>query len=68
MGHTPSALVKLKSPFNGEVWTVPPDCSAEFVEELVKRGFVRVEDTAATYLTTETAPTHKTVLTGKPKK
>jgi hypothetical protein len=39
-------LVKLKSPFNGEVWTVPPDCSAAFVEELIKRGFTRVDDQA----------------------
>jgi hypothetical protein len=36
--------VKLRSPFNGEVWTVPPDQSPAFVAELIKRGFVRVED------------------------
>ena len=44
-GSTPTAtLVKLRSPFNGEVLTVPPDWSAEFVEELVKRGFTREDE------------------------
>jgi hypothetical protein len=53
LASTPTdRLVKLRSPFNGEVWTVPPDVPPAFVEELVKRGFVRVEDAAAaTYLT-----------------
>jgi len=36
--------VKLKSPFNGEIWTVPPDCTPAFVAALVQRGFTRVED------------------------
>jgi len=49
LASTPTApLVKLRSPFNGEVWTVPPDQPPAFVEELIKRGFVRVEDDAAT--------------------
>lgn len=41
---TPTApLRQLKSPFNGETWTVPPDVSPELYDELVKRGFVPVE-------------------------
>ena len=44
MASTPTApLVKLKSPFNGEVWTVPPECTPAFVEALEVRGFTRVE-------------------------
>jgi len=35
--------VQLRSPFNQELWTVPPDCTPEFVDELVKRGFVRID-------------------------
>ena len=47
MDSTPTApLVKLRSPFNQEIWTVPPDCSPEFVAELVKRGFTRIEEPA----------------------
>ena len=38
--------VKLRSPFNGEIWTVPPDCTPAFVEALIARGFVRVDDEA----------------------
>ena len=30
---------RLKSPFNGEAWIVPPDVSPELYEELVKRGY-----------------------------
>lgn len=29
----------LKSPFNGEAWTVPPDVTDVMYDELVKRGF-----------------------------
>jgi hypothetical protein len=36
--------VKLRSPFNGEVLTVSPDWEPAFVDELVKRGFTRIED------------------------
>jgi len=40
---TPTApLVQLRSPFNGEVFTVPPDWSPELVAELEKRGFTRI--------------------------
>jgi hypothetical protein len=47
LASTPTApLVKLRSPFNGEVWTVPPDQPDTFIEALVARGFVRVEDEA----------------------
>ena len=47
MAPTPTGpLVKLKSPFNGEVWTVPPDCTREFVDALIERGFTRVDDQA----------------------
>lgn len=46
MASTPTApLVKLRSPFNGEVWTVPPEhATRTFIEALVLRGFTRVDD------------------------
>ena len=41
---TPTAPLRLlKSPFNGETWTVPPDVSEEMYQELLKRGFTRVD-------------------------
>ena len=43
MGSTPSAPLLLRSPFNGEAWPVPPDATPEFVAELEKRGFVRID-------------------------
>jgi hypothetical protein len=55
--------VQLRSPFNGEIWTVPPDQSPAFVEELIKRGFVRVESAAGSYKTTEGRATRKTAPT-----
>lgn len=43
MAPTPTApLVQLKSPFTGELFTVPPDWTPAFVDELVTRGFTRV--------------------------
>jgi hypothetical protein len=39
LASTPTAPQQLKSPFNQEVVTVPPDWTPEFVAELVKRGF-----------------------------
>jgi len=45
LASTPTAPpVKLRSPFNGEVWTVPPECAPDFVAALELRGFTRVED------------------------
>jgi len=26
------------------VWTVPPDCTPAFVDEMIARGFTRIED------------------------
>jgi hypothetical protein len=37
----------LRSPFNGEVWTVPPDSATPaFIEALLARGFERVDEPA----------------------
>lgn len=37
----------LKSPFNGETWTVPPDMSPEMYDHMVKvAGFVPIESKA----------------------
>lgn len=48
MASTPTAPpVQLRSPFNGEVWTVPPDQSPAFIQALVDRGFTRVETESA---------------------
>ena len=46
MAATPTArpLAQLRSPFNGEILTVSTDWSPAFVDELVKRGFTRLED------------------------
>ena len=45
MASTPTdRLVKLRSPFNGEVFTVPPDYTPALVAELIKRGFERVDE------------------------
>jgi hypothetical protein len=38
------SLRQLRSPFNGELWTVPPDVSKEMYAALLERGFVPVED------------------------
>jgi len=43
LASTPIAPLLLKSPFNQEVVPVPPDWSPEFVAELEKRGFVRID-------------------------
>lgn len=40
---SPTAPLRLRSPFNGEAWPVPPDATPEFVAELEKRGFARIE-------------------------
>ena len=43
---TPTAPLRLlKSPFNGEIWTVPPDLSEAMYEHMVTvAGFVPVDD------------------------
>ena len=48
--HTePAPLVKLLSPFNGLEWTVPPEhATPAFIDELLRRGFTRVEADADT--------------------
>lgn len=45
---TPTAPLRLlKSPFNGEVWTVPPEVSDEMYEHLVNvANFVPVTEQA----------------------
>ncbi len=40
----PEKRIVLKSPFNGGTWVVPPESTAEFVEALLARGFVRIPD------------------------
>ena len=35
--------IVLRSPFNGGIWTVPPESTVEFVEAMVRAGFERVE-------------------------
>ena len=42
MANTPTVPRRLRSPFNGEAWPVPPDSTPEFVAELEKRGFARI--------------------------
>lgn len=42
MANTPTVPLRLRSPFNGEAWPVPPDSTPEFVAELEKRGFTRI--------------------------
>ena len=38
-------LRRLKSPFNGEVWTVPPEMSREMYEDMIRLGgFVPIEE------------------------
>lgn len=34
----------MKSPFNGEVWIVPPEVTDAMYAELVKRGFEPIPD------------------------
>ena len=59
MASTPTApLVQLRSPFNGEVWTVPPDQPPAFAEALIARGFVRVEDPSAKPAKKSKEPAH----------
>ena len=41
---TATPIRKLRSPFNGEIWQVPPDVSPELYEALVLRDFVPVDD------------------------
>jgi len=43
LASTPTAPLLLRSPFNQELWPVPPDATDEFIAELVKRGFVRID-------------------------
>lgn len=35
--------IVLRSPFNGEAWTVPPELPDALVQELLTRGFTRVD-------------------------
>jgi hypothetical protein len=42
LANTPTVPLRLRSPFNGEAWPVPPDSTPEFVAELEKRGFTRI--------------------------
>jgi len=35
---------RLRSPFNNEIWIVPPDCSDEMYEALVQRKFIPVDE------------------------
>lgn len=45
MASTPTVRpLSLRSPFNGEAWPVPPDSTPEFIAELEKRGFARIDD------------------------
>lgn len=42
--NTPTELSRLlKSPFNGELWPVPPDMTPAMYDELIKRGFTPVQ-------------------------
>lgn len=38
----PPVPLRLRSPFNGESWPVPPDSTPEFIAALEARGFVRI--------------------------
>lgn len=35
---------RLKSPFNGQFWQVPPDADDAMIAEMLRRGFVEVLD------------------------
>lgn len=69
MASTSTApLVQLRSPFNGELLTVPPDWAPSFVEALVKRGFTRVEAPATRGVTRDEAPVEQPATTRKRKR
>ena len=50
MAKSPTVPLRLRSPFNGEAWPVPPDSTPEFVAELEKRGFARIVPVPVTAL------------------
>jgi len=34
--------LRLRSPFNGEAWPVPPEVTPEMLEALLKAGFTKI--------------------------